>query len=393
MTKSMLSVKRPDNPATKTIMRRRWLRPALLAFVVHSLFVGSSVAQQGPPPPLGPPTYRSDKISLGVGVLTGIVKTKVAETVTKANEMIHQQTNKVTVEALPLKVYSPMRVATLYTNRPNQYYVKLPIDIAIKVRIDFTSDRMIYIPLDLNLSCEGWETGKGKVQIVAKTGPPSIEGGNIIEDVIRVRDYINNQIKSNLTLPGAIAVSVPNPSCITIGPSPSQSVGDPFAFIAYDPPFRLSPIRDVAMAPTIEVTFQRLKRLRARGIGTILYQTTENVMLETYANFVLHQSAVVTMREDDEVALTLPPSVVKASGLDSLVIIANILQQPIGTPEDSAFNVSARTANFSPGAHTLQITKVYVEPPGPGHTKPLQIRVPAYELTYNVKYTNTGLVR
>ncbi len=36
------------------------------------------------------------------------------------------------------------------------------MSLSIKVRIDFTSDRMFYIPLDLNLSCEGWETGKGQ---------------------------------------------------------------------------------------------------------------------------------------------------------------------------------------------------------------------------------------
>ena len=81
------------------------------------------------------------------------------------------------------------------------------------------------------------------------------------------------------------------------------------------------------------------------------------------------------------------------AGLDLLVIIANILQQPTFQPEDSAFAASSRMANYSPGTHTLQITKLYVEPPGPGHTKPLQMRVPAYELTYTVRYSNPGLTR
>ncbi len=94
------------------------------------------------------------------------------------------------------------------------------------------------------------------------------------------------------------------------------------------------------------------------------------------------------MREDDEVALTLPPAVVKSPG-DLLVIIANIRQQLITTAEDSAFVASTRSANFSPGVHILQITKIFIEPPGPGHTKPLQLRVPAYELTYEVHHTPT----
>jgi hypothetical protein len=89
----------------------------------------------------------------------------------------------------------------------------------------------------------------------------------------------------------------------------------------------------------------------------------------------------------------MPVSTVKTSGSTLLVVIANILQQPTSQPEDSAFAAASRTANFSPGTHTLQITKVYVEPPGPGHSKPLILRVPAYELTYTVRVTNPPTFR
>ncbi|HKZ02827.1 MAG TPA: hypothetical protein VJ180_11330 [Pyrinomonadaceae bacterium] len=383
MTRSILYDHRATNTAKTRVSRRGWLI-GLLGLTLSCFFAIPSFAQQAPPP-LGPPTYRSEKIQLGVGLLSGFVKTKVAEIVAETNRQISAQTKRVRVEALPLKVFSPRRVATLHTNRPNQYYVKLPIGISVKVRIPLTTDRLIYIPLDLNLSCEGWQTGNGTVQIVGQTGPPSIEGGNIIEDVLMVRDLINNLIRSKLTLPGAIRFSLPNSSCVTIGPSRSQSVGDPFAFIAYDAPSRLGPIRDVVATQSLTVTFQKLKRLRARGNGAVLYQATENIQLETYANFVLRQSAPLTLSEDDEVALTLPPAVVKSPG-DLLVIIANIRQQPTSTPEDSAFVASTRSANFSPGVHTLQVTKVSIEPPRPGHTTPLRVRVPAYELTYEVRY-------
>jgi hypothetical protein len=206
-----------------------------------------------------------------------------------------------------------------------------------------------------------------------------------------VRDLINNLIRNKLTLPGPISFSLPNSSCITIGASRSQFVGDPFAFIAYDAPPRFGPIVDRA-TQTLTVTFKKLKRLRARNGNAILYQASENILLETYANFVLNQSAPLTMREDDEVSLTLPPAVVKAPG-DLLVIIANIQQQPTSTPEDSAFVASTRSANFSPGIHTLQITKLLIEPAGPGNTQPRRFRVPAYELTYEVRYTAAPTIR
>ncbi len=372
-------------------MKRSQTSLVLAIVAVHLIFPGSAFSQQAPPP-LGPPTYRSEKVQLGVGLLSGFVKTKVAEIVTDANKKISQQTKRVTVEALPLKVFSPRRVATLNTSRPNQHYVKLPMGISVRVKIPLTTDRTIYIPFDLNLSCEGWQTGNGTVQIVGQTGPPSIEGGNIIEDVLMVRDVIDNLIRSKLTLPGAIRFSLPNSSCVTIGASRSQSVGDPFAFIAYDPPAGFRPISDRAAQP-VTVTFKKLKRLRARNKGgAILYQPNERILLETYANFVLNQSAPLIMREDDEVALTLPPAVVKSPG-DLLVIIANIRQQLLSTAEDSAFVASTRSANFSPGVHTLQITKTFIEPPGPGHTKPLKLRVPAYELTYEVRYTPAPTIR
>jgi hypothetical protein len=362
----------------------------LAVVAVHLIFSGSAFSQQAPPP-LGPPTYRSEKTQLGVGLLSGFVKTKVAEIVTDANKKISQQTKRVTVEAMPLKVFSPRRVATLHTNRPNQFYVKLPMIISVRVKIPITTDRIISIPFALNLSCEGWQTGSGTVQIVGQTGPPSIEGGNIIEEVLMVKDLIDNRIRSELTLPGAIRFSLPNSSCVTIGASRSQSVGDPFAFIAYDAAPRFRPILDRVTQP-VTVTFKKLKRLRARNNGAILYQASENILLETYANFVLNQSAPLTMREDDEVALTLPPAVVKAPG-DLLVIIANIRQQPTSTPEDSAFVASTRSANFSPGVYRLQITKPVIEPPGPGDTQPRQFRVPAYELTYEVRYTPAPTIR
>ncbi len=366
-------------------MPRKSSRVVSVIVAAHLITSVAGFAQQAPPS-LGPPTYRSEKVQLGVGLLSAFVKTKVAEIVTDENKKLIQQKKRARVEALPLKVFSPRRVATLHTNRPNQFYVKLPMIISVKVKIPITSDRTISIPFALNLSCEGWQTGSGTVQIVGQTGPPSIEGGNIIEEVLMVKNLIDNRVRSELTLPGAIRFPLSNSSCVTIGASRSQSVGDPFAFIAYDAPSKFGPIADRA-TQTVTVTFKKLKRLRARNKGAILYQASENILLETYANFVLNQSAPLTMREDDEVDLTLPPAVVKSPG-DLLVIITNILQQPTSTPEDSAFVASTRSANFSPGVHTLQITKILIEPAGPGHTQPIQRRVPAYELTYEVRFTS-----
>jgi hypothetical protein len=94
------------------------------------------------------------------------------------------------------------------------------------------------------------------------------------------------------------------------------------------------------------------------------------------------------MHEGDDVALNLAPIILKPPLFDKFIMIANIEQEPNGQPKDSAFEVSPSSANYSPGIHTLQITKTYVIQPNQVHSKPTFVQVPAYELTYSLNYTN-----
>ena len=362
-------------------------RTSILVFVLAL----PSLAQ-GQPPPVGPATHRSDQSpQISAGVLINSVKSIVQQSVNNANDTLKKQGSSIRVEALPLQFWSPDREATAYPNRPNQWYVKLPMIVGINVNIPVVSDRQIYIPVDLNISCNGWQTGSGVVRIDAQPGPVSVEGGNIVEEMLSIKDYITGQVESHLVGIAPTTLTLPMSQCVTIG-SRSSQVSDPFAFIAWDHPQRIL-VPGAQALPPLEVAFLRLKRLTARGRNGILYYPTENIVLETYANYTPNQSAVLTMREGDEVNLSMAPSVVRSPLLDSLVLIANINQQTTSGLQDSAFAVSFRSANFSPGAHTLQIPKHYFEPPGPGHTKPLQLSVPAYELTYNVRYSAPSVLR
>jgi hypothetical protein len=365
------------------------------SMLICLIFVVPTFAQSTTPPspPIGPATYRSDQKQIGIGVITSLVKGKVAEIIKNANDAIRARTESVKVELREVRVNKPSRVGTQYTNRPNQWFVKVPMNIHLEVVIPASSNRQIYIPLDINISCDNWHTGRGALRLIAQPGPISVEGGNIIEEVLRVKDFVDSQVKNNLPRLSIIDATPGNPPpCSTIGTSPGDPPDYRFGFIAHDAPIRVSPLGDARAVPTVEVTFQKLKRLRARGRGAVLYKPTEEITLETYANYSVRQSAVLTMSEDDEVNLGFPPFILKAAGLETLVIIANVNQKPLDQPQDSAFNAWPRSMNFSPGTHTLQITKVYVEPRGPGRPRPMFIRVPAYELTYNVRYTDIGVV-
>ncbi len=348
-----------------------------------------------PSPPIGPTSYRSDQKQIGVGLISSLVKGKVNEIIKNVNDTLAARGESIRVEFLSHRVNKPMRVATEHTNRPNQWFVKIPMNIGLNINIPVVADRQVYIPLDINLSCENWHTGNGTLRIIAQPGPISVEGGNILEEIIRIRDLIDNQVKSNFPRPSFIdATPGTPPPCATIGTSPGEPPDYRFGFIAYDPPQRIRPIGGVVRAlPSVEVTFLKLKRLRARSFrGGVLYNPTEQIVLEAYANHSARQSPVLTMNEDQEVSLSFPPFVLPSGGLETLVIIANINQQPNAQPQDSAFNAWPRSMNFSPGMHTLPITKVYVMPAGPGRPKPSFVRVPAYELTYNVRNIDPGVV-
>lgn len=371
---------------------KRTVHIAILAAIT---LTAVSVARGQISPPIGPDSYRSDAKQLGVSILTGMVKTTVDKIVTDTNAELARQGKSIRIQALPFKSWPPLRVATEYTNRPNEWFIKIPTMIGINVDIPVLADRQIYYPLDLNLTCDKWFTGNGVVKVTAKPGPPSVEGGSIIEDVIHIRDYVDSQVKSHLPQIAAVTQTLPNSQCVTIGASPNTTgTVDKFAFIAWDPPGRRLPIiGTVAALPRLEVTFTRLKRLQARGNGALLYNPTENIMLDVYANFNERQSGDLTMKEDDEVTLNIHPIVFNAPLPNSLVVIANLNQLPLGATQDSAFAAALRTANYSPGVHTLQIPKHYVIPPGPGHRKPIIATTPAYELTYNVNYVSPTRVQ
>jgi hypothetical protein len=364
-----------------TILRACALLPVVL------VMCGTAFAQI--PPAVGPDSYRSDQTQIGVGILSGFVKNKVDQIIVNANNTLQQQGKSVRVKlAGPVKFYNPYRIASDRKNRPNQYYVKFPMNIGIEVDIPVAANRYIYYPLDLNISCDGWHTGSGMVKVTAVPGPPSVEGGSIIEDVLQVRNYIDSQVRSNLPQISQITQSLPGATCTTIGTSHTGTAYDPFGFIAYDPPSRRLPIAAAAFAPRLEISFLRLKRLAARGNGGgLIYQPVENVRLDLYANFTGRQSPTLTMREGDDVALNIPAISLQTGLRDLLVVIANA-DQGTTEGEDGAFATAMRSANFSPGQHTLQIPKHYIIPPGPGHTKPIIATTPAYELTYKVTFVD-----
>ena len=369
--------------------RTLYLTAGLLLLLAFNLHTASAQVS----PPLGPPSNHTEDHELPVAILINQVRQTAQGIVDSTNNKYQSQGKDIRVQLTSVDTYQPFISATQFTDRPNQNYVDVMMAVTINVSIPYASDRQVYIPLDINVFCDGWQTSQGgEIKIVATPGPPSVEGGNILEDILQVRDYIDNQVKSNLTGISATTQSLPISRCATIGAVTSPDVT--FSAIAFDPPVQhrvIVGLPATTFMPTIQVTFLHLKRLTARGNGGVLYNPVENIILGTYADFTYRQSAVLTMQEGDDVALNLAPVTLTPPLFDSFVMIANISQQPGGQPEDSSFDVSQASANYAPGVHTVQIAKQYWLPPSPWNRKPIKVTVPAYELTYNLSYNDGKL--
>ena len=351
-------------------------------------------------PPLGPPLTTNTQFDVGAGLLTGIVNLQVQQALTQTNTTLQQNGVGARVSALPLQFWSPNRFSTQYRDKPNQWYVDLPVMIGIQVHIPDWFDRQVYVPLDLNVSCENWYTGAGTLLITPVLGPPSFEGGSWIEDapgLSLVKDYVNNLVRSNFSIPPAVAQAVPNGKCVSLGVSPAQGPNDKFAAVLYDKP-KSTPVHHhplpTALTPHINVTFVSLKRLVAHDptTGNVLYNPTENFVLDIWADYTHRASDTLTMKENDQMNLALEPVTIEPPYSDTLAVIGNITQQTQGTEEDSGFDAFSAAMNYSPGTHTLQIPKTYVLLPNQVHSKPIIATMPGYELTYTVAFQGRPVV-
>lgn len=363
----------------------RLMRKALLLLTLASLFAPVAGAQT--PPPIGPDSYKVGNTDISANILRNIARTAINKALADTNASLKNQGGGYHVDLVGNVTFNqPYRLASQNTNRPNQYYVKVPMSFTLNVSIPHTSDRQLIYPLDLNISCDRWFTGNGVVTSTAVPGPPDIQGGNVLENLLQVRNLIDNTVKSYLPSIGA-QVQTFNNACVTIGASPSN-IEAQNSVIAWD-----APARWVITGPHLEITFLKLKRLAASGNGQQLYSPVENVELDTYANFGERQSHSLTFREGDEVSLNLTPVIINAPLPNILVVIASI-NQPGGSADDTSFWSGPSSANFSPGEHTLQIPKHYVIPGGgPFHLKPTIAATPGYELTYKVVSYNPQTIR
>lgn len=351
----------------------------------------SAALASAQPPPIGPPLNHSDKGSVLIRLLTSVMRSRAQTTVDETNARLKAQNKSTRVFIESISVNRPSRSNEVMPNQPNSWFVRVPHVLTIKVAIPHAFDRHIHIPIGLNVFCNNWYTKTGTVIVRSDPGPASIEGGSILEDIISVRDDIDARVRSSFTPPLPVTATVGG-RCSSIGASDGGTTAVNDDLILWDVPPPISSFDDIIVKPTIEVTFDRLKRLRARGRGDeILYEDREEIFLHAFANYTEAQKTL-SMREGDDVALDVPPIRLDARKFENLVIIGSV-EQPPNNPKDCVFAAATKAQGYAPGSHTLQIPKWFSIPPNQFSHKPQLVSVPAYELSYTVRFHDPSLLQ
>lgn len=382
----------------KIMKTHRTLFGMRFIIILIATTIGSAIAIVGQPTAIGPSVNTTQAGELSYFTLKVGVKAKTLDIVNLANAALAADGRSARVSLVEIKGFRPRRMDTVFHNRPNSIIVRTPFIVRLEVKIPVVANRFIGIPIDLDTACDGWQTGQGKIVVRVQPGPPSFEGGSIIEDMLQVRNYVDSLVKNNFPqLNGSTApMLIADPRCRNLGVTDFGTVSIEDDAIHFDRPVT-RPTRPIgrvlgAFVPSVEVRFDRLKRLVARDLqGGVLYKDVEQIALNAYANYDLRQK-LLTMREGEEVALDMPPVILSAGLYDKLVVLGHV-EQPPNNERDTDFRTALRQQNFQPGTYVLRIPKYYTRPADRISPRPTFVRVDAYELTYTVKYVDTAVVR
>jgi hypothetical protein len=353
--------------------------------------VSHESAPSAVPPPLGPvaTVQQANTPEVGTGQLRDLVENRAGRIVDATNVDLAAQGKPYRASVAGVTAWSPYLAWTQYVDRPNQYFVRQPFLIKIDVDIPWASNRSVYLPLDIEVFCDGWHRSDGLVRFFSAPAPASIEGGNILEEIIRVRDIIDAKVLAGF--PGLAHAEEPQlnaladlkgRACATIGATDGPDSN--FDAIIWGHPLRLP---DTRVRQQIEVTPLTLRRLLATRIdtGAPIGNPIEQVSLVTYANFHAVESPQLAMHVNNEIALNLPTMVLYGEPTKTLVVIGDVRNELLATAA-TAFSATTQSIDYSPGTHTLQLQTEYWMPAKPPAHKPSKMTATTYELTYQVKY-------
>jgi hypothetical protein len=363
------------------------------------------------PPAQGPPQApESGFREIPIMIFTNLISTMAPGELAEINATLAARSDvraTVSIETQPY-LWGTFLRQTEHPDRPNDKYITAAHKLSLKVsNIEFKKfgiwfsypfDRTIWVYVDVNTFCEGWRGETGRIKFVSRSPyPPYLEpaSGGYLEAAVDfflggwLIDHVNAKIQQSLSA-GIAGVQLtpdgPFWDCNSLSISP---VG---GWIRWG-------VLPTPLQPLMYVQLRKVKRLEARKLdirnGTVstLYQDIESPALDIWADIQNMHYQLPRMDENREVTLNETPVPIRqpANGA-SLVIIGSTdidVSKEIRV-KDSAFQVYSSSTGFGAGTQKLTVFKRYWMPPQPPFTtKPTEVKVAGYELTFYVSPPGT----
>ncbi|HAY34002.1 MAG TPA: hypothetical protein DCY06_07670 [Bacteroidetes bacterium] len=377
---------------------------AAFVFLIPLKIFSQFPPAQGPPPVSGEPVIREIPTFIIKNMVNIMLRDSIVPDI-NANIAAEDPPIGINV-SFTLEQRKPFMTETKYTDRPNEKIVTLPFKIDFKLDLSGIPDRHVFQNLNINFSCNNWFTNSGKMQFDLHAERPFLGGPSFTEQAINffignwLTPFIDSKIKSEL--PGAIRKSFPvelfkpDCNCLSVTAAGAAPTFED-SFIRYQKKLKLKTDL-LSVNNTIQISVDNIKRLPAKNLetGSVLYDSSENINVEFYANHSLKTFSVSQITEGQTRAFTDNILTVGRPGKGgTLVLIANVTQA--NNRRDTRFTVFNSNQKFGNGVQKLIVRKSYFSKPfrlpDGSLSKPTEVLRDAYEITVTIKSGGTEFKR
>ncbi|MEO8447055.1 MAG: hypothetical protein ABI528_06145 [bacterium] len=378
------------------------MKKVLLSLFIFILFNQVNIFAQNNPPAQGPPPApQEDALGISLKLLVDLTKSTIQTILDSANAKILRESGSTNVKAhlsFTSKMFKPRMTTTQYTDRPNQNLVIVPVMVDYTISgikwhsIPYFSRKM-FQSIDIYVSCENWFTKDGNMHVLFDNGPINMDQDSWSESALNfffantISNFVSGRIRDRLPAINNTEVVLNSPcNCLSVEADEENDYEDSeakFKFVG-----KKFGISDAIQGRGVSITFQSIERLRARDLGSVLYDSVENVAFEVFVNQTSRYVEFSDFREGEIRTLNLNPVLFPKPGNNaSVVIIGNAIQQGLFRT-DTRFTVFKKDVRFGNGTQSLIVRKAYtIRPqyiPGVGYTKPSTAYSDAYKINYTI---------
>lgn len=357
-------------------MKTRFHRTLAIAAAV----VAGGALVHAQPPAQGPAAPTQNAFAFQHSGVTNILSNAVNQAISTASKNLPSYVSL----NWSYDTWSPSLFQTQYLDRPNEFYVKMPYILSYTASVPGLGVTITQ-GLDVDVYCEGWQTGKGTLTIREVLYPAYFDQDqfSIPAQILQIPSLIDPLVESALAqFPGGTSTTNTGQACYSLG-----AAGDAY-LVDLSPIHRITAV--TSLQPEISVRVLQVSRSTSPA-----YEPLEKPSLSVWAGF-------------SEMHLDLPPMVagqtfvpttnavvqtpVPPSG-GQLVLIADITYSDL-TQEDSTFAVFGQSSNFGNGTQKLTTQKSWMMPAQNGN-KPYKVSVNGYDVTLQISapsnsFTNGG---